>query len=168
MKKYIVALGVLVGCASAFGFTYAQLLSENDMEFQRIDNANGVALGSELKSEHPWGSYNQWQCFHMSQIELTCADYDHGTLVPSISVATEREIFLFDTHVEDRLDCEQTLSSWRRLLAGGSEACIFAAHMPDVDLDSDGDLPQSLWYINRLKGVGGYWNLFEESLEFQD
>lgn len=137
------------------------------MEFQRIDNANGVALGSELKSEHPWGSYNQWQCFHMSQVEFTCADYDHGNLVPSISVTTESDLFLFDTHVEDRLDCEQTLSAWRQLLVGGSEVCIFAAHMPDVDLDSDGRLPQSLWYISRLKGVGGYWNLFEESPEFR-
>lgn len=167
MKRCLLALGVLIGCASAFGLTYAQLLSENDLEFQRIDNASAVALGSELTSEHQWGSYNQWQCFNMSQIELTCADYDHGTLVPSIRVATEREIFLFDVHVEDRLDCEQTLSAWRKLLVGGIEACIFAAHMPDIDLDLDGELPQSLWYINRLKGVGGYWNLFEESPQFR-
>ena len=162
MKKVVVALILFVGCASAFGFTYTHLLDEGDIEFQRIDNFSGVALGAELKSEHPWGSYNQWQCFHMSHVELTCADYDNGTLVPSISVTTENDLFLFDAHVEDRLDCEHTLSAWRQLLAGGSEVCIFAAHMPGVDLDSDGDRPQSLWYINRLKGAGGWWSLFEE------
>ena len=160
-------IGVLVGSVSAFGFTFARLLNENDMEFQRIDNANGVALGSELKSEHPWGSYNEWMCFPMSQVELTCADYDHGTLVPSITVTTDNEIFLFDTYVENRLDCDETLSAWRQLLAGGSESCIFAAHMPDVALGSIGNRPQSLWYINRLKGSGGYWNLFEEGPEFR-
>jgi len=163
VRKFIVTLILFAVCASAFAFNYGHLLSEDDMEFQLLDNANGVALGSALKSEQPWESYNQWQCFDMSQVELVCADYDHGTLVPSISVATESEVFIFDTYVEDGLDCEQTLSAWRQLLAGGIEACIFAAHMPDVDLDSDGGRPQSLWYIKRLKGVGGYWNLFEES-----
>jgi hypothetical protein len=69
--------------------------------------------------------------------------------------------------VGDRLDCEQTLSQWRALIDGGREVCIFVAHMPDVDMELDVDRPQSLWYINRIKGVGGYWNLFEESPEFQ-
>lgn len=86
---------------------------------------------------------------------------------PRLSVETENEILFFDVHVEDRLDCEQTLAHWRDLIKGGREVCIFAAHVPYVDMDSDGDRPQSLWYINRIKGVGGYWNLFEESPEYQ-
>lgn len=165
MKRYVITLILILACASAFGFTYTQLLSEEDREFQHIDNANGRALGSESRSEHPWESYNRWQCFDISQVELTCADYDKGNLVPSIKAVTQSEIFLFDTHVEDRQDCKKTLSTWRQLLVGGSEICIFAANMPDVDLGSDGGRAQSLWYISRLKGAGGYWNLFEESSE---
>lgn len=168
MKKYIVIFCLFVFCISAFGFAFTRLLNEEDLEYQRIDNANGVAMGSALKSEWPWGSHNQWRCFDKSQIELTCADYDHGTLVPSIRAVTEKEIFLFDTHVEDRLDCKQTLSIWHDLLADGKEVCIFAANMPDVDLGLDEGRAQSLWYINRIKGIGGYWNLFEESPELTD
>lgn len=163
MKRWMVVIFSFAICVSASGFVYTQLLSDDDLEFQRIDNENGVALGSELRSEHPWGSYNQWQCFSLEKVKFDCVDYDHGTLVPSIRVESEGEIFLFDTYVEDRLDCEQTLSRWQNLAAGGREICVFAAHMPDVDLDLDQNRPQSLWYINRLKGAGGYWNLYESS-----
>lgn len=164
----MVALGLLAVCISAVGFTYNELLTKDDVDFQELDNSNGVALGSVLKSEWPWGSYNQWQCFSIENLSYDCADYDNGTLVPSLRVTTDREILLFDVHVEDRLECEQTLLQWRALIDHGREACIFAAHMPDVEMESDGDRPQSLWYISRIKGVGGYWNLFEESPEFQD
>ncbi len=168
MKKWIALFCLFAICASASGFVYTQLLSDDDLEFQRIDNDNGVALGSALRSEHPWGSYNLWQCFSLEIVEFDCADYDHGTFVPAIRAETEREVFLFDTHVEDRLDCEQTLLKWRDLVLGGKEICVFAAHMPDVDLDLDQNRPQSLWYINRLKGVGGYWNLYESSPEYNE
>lgn len=168
MKSLIVGLGLLAVCASASGFMYTQLLTQDDIEFQEFDNAQGVALGSELKNEWPWGSYNQWQCFDISMLTYDCADYDYGTLVPSLRLDTEQEILHFDVHVEDRLDCQQTLSQWRSLIDRGNEVCIFAAHMPDVDMGLDGNKAQSLWYINRLKGVDGYWNLFEESPEFRD
>jgi len=163
VKKVIILFSLFVICATASGYVYTQLLSEDDLEFQRIDNDNGVALGSELRSEHPWGSYNQWQCFNLSSVDFTCADYDYGTLVPALRVEAENEVFLFDTYVEDQLNCEQTLLLWQNLTAGGRELCIFAAHMPDVDLGLDQNMPQSLWYINRIKGAGGYWNLYESS-----
>jgi hypothetical protein len=121
MKKIFIVLGLMVGCATAFGIVYSQLLTEEDIEFQENENAQGVAMSSLDESEWPWESYNQWQCFDVS------------------SISYER-----------------------------AEVCIFAANMPDVDMDDGGDKPQSLWYINRIKGAGGYWNLFEESLEFTD
>lgn len=168
MKKWIAVFCLFAICASASGFVYTQLLSDEDLRFQRIDNENGVALGSELRGEHPWGSYNQWQCFSLEIVKFNCADYDYGTLVPSLRVESEEEVFLFDTYVEDRLDCEQTLSVWRDSVSGGREICIFAAHMPDVDLGLDQNKPQSLWYINRLKGAGGYWNLYESSPAYNE
>jgi hypothetical protein len=168
MKRWMVIVFSFAICATASAFVYTQLLSEEDLKFEQIDNENGRALGSEIGSENPWESYNQWQCFDMDVIEFTCADYDHGTLVPAIRAETKSEVFLFDTHVEDRLDCEQTLSIWRDLVLGGKEICVFAAHMPDVDLDLDQNRPQSLWYINRLKGVGGYWNLYESGPEYNE
>jgi hypothetical protein len=168
VKKWIVMFCLFAICASAYGFVYTQLLSDDDLEFQRIDNENGVALGSELRGEHPWGSYNLWQCFNLVTVKFDCADYDHGTLVPAIRAETESEVFLFDTYVEDRLDCEQTLSIWRDLVLGGKEICVFAAHMPDVDFDLDQNKRQSLWYINRIKGAAGYWNLYESSPEYNE
>ena len=164
----ILALGLFAVCISSLGLTYGELLTQEDLEFQELDNSNGVALGSVHRSEWPWGSYNQWQCFSIENLSYDCANYDNGTLVPSLSVITDREIFLFDVHVEDRLECEQTLWQWRALIDRGREVCIFAAHMPDVDMESGGDRSQSLWYINQIKGVGGYWNLFEKSPEYQD
>lgn len=168
MKKWIAAFCLFAVCASASAFVYAQLLSEDDLDFQEIDNNYGSALSSGLQSSNHWESYNQWQCFNLEMVKFDCVDYDNGTLVPSIRVESQKEVILFDTHVEDRLDCEQTLSRWKNLAAGGREVCIFAAHMPDVDLGLDEGRPQSLWYINRLKTVGGYWKLFEESPEFTD
>lgn len=165
MRGYFTILTFLVGCASAFAVTFDQLLSEADMEFQRLDNADGIAIGSAVNSERPWVSYNEWQCFPVSKIELSCAEYDHGTLVPSIKVATGSEVLLFDSHVEDRLDCQKTLSIWQTLFTVGEEACIFAAHMPEVNLGAVEEGPQSLWYISRLKGAGGYWDLPEKGSE---
>lgn len=168
MKSWIAAFCLFAICISASALVYSRLLSDEDIEFQRLDNENGVALGSELQSEHPWGSYNQWQCFRLETVEFVCADYDYGTLVPSLRVESDEEVFLFDTYVEDRLDCKQTLLHWQNLTVGGREICVFAAHMPDVDLDLDQNKPQSLWYINRLKGAGGYWNLYEASPTYNE
>lgn len=163
MKNWVAAFCIFTICASASAFVYSHLLSEGDLDYQAIDNDNGSALSSGLQSGSHWESYNQWQCFKLEVVEFYCVDYDHGTLVPAIRARAESEVFLFDTHVEDRLDCQQTLSVWRDLAESGSEICIFAAHMPDVDLGLDEGRSQSLWYINRLKGVGGYWNVYESS-----
>lgn len=159
MKKIIVVFSLFAVCATASAFVFTQALSEADLEFERNNKENGAALSSAFDSEFQWESYNQWQCFEMASVEFTCADYDHGSLVPALRVEVESEIFLFDTHVEDRLNCEQTLQRWRNLTAGGKEFCIFAANMPGVNLELDHNKPQSLWYINRIKGAGGYWDL---------
>lgn len=160
MRKPFSILFLFAGCASAFGYTYSQLLTGDDVEYEHMDNVQGIALGSALDSDHPWESYNRWQCFSRDQVEFVCAKYEPGTLVPGIEVTTKNEILFFDTYLEDRLDCDQTLSAWRELVERGEEVCIFAANMPDVDFGSvsDGKKSKSLWYIKRVKGMGGYWN----------
>jgi hypothetical protein len=161
MKNLIVGLGLFTACVSVSAFAYSQLLNQEDIEFQDSDNSQGVALGSALESEWSWGSYNQWRCFNVANLSFDCADYDYGTLVPSLRVEIERETLHFDLHVEDKLECNQTLRRWRALIKGGEEVCILAAHMPVVDMGLDGNKPQSLWYINRIKGRGGYWSLVD-------
>lgn len=167
MKKVIIIFSLLAICATASAFVYTQLLSEDDLVFEQIENENGTAMSSVPESENPWESYNQWQCFDMAVVEFTCAAYDQDILVPSLRVETASEVFLFDTHVEDRLSCEQTLQIWQNLAAGGKEICIFAANMPDVELELDNNKPQSLWYINRIKGANGYWDLRAPSSEHE-
>lgn len=161
MKKVIIIFSLFAVCATASAFVYTQVLSEDDLAFEQIDNENGTAMSSVPDSENPWESYNLWQCFDMATVEFTCAVYDQDTLVPSLRVETTSEVFLFDTHVEDRLSCEQTLQIWQNLASGGKEICIFAASMHDVELELDNNKPQSLWYINRIKGANGYWDLHE-------
>jgi len=168
MKKWVVTFCLFSICASASTFFYRNLLVEDDLDYQTIDNNNGSALSSGLQSDSHWESYNQWQCFNLTVVEFYCVDYDRGTLVPAIRAEAESEVFLFDTHVEDRLDCEQTLLVWRDLVLGGTEICAFAAKVPAVDLGLDENKPQSLWYIRRLKGTNGYWDLFESSPEYTE
>ncbi len=159
MKLGIVALFTFVICLSASGLVFPSLLDDEDFEFQFANNELGAALGSEIQGEQPWESFNQWQCFRLESIRFECAAYDSEKFTPSLRVETQSEVFLFDTHVEDRLDCEHTLSIWRRIGTGGRDVCVFAARMPEVNLGSDGSRLQSLWYINRLKGENGYWDL---------
>lgn len=166
MKKWIALFVFVVFCVSASAFMYSNLLGQDDLEFQIIDNENGVAIGSGLQNEDSWESYNQWQCFELEKIKFDCAEYDYGKLVPSIRVESKEGVMLFDTHVEDKLNCLQTLSVWRDLVNGGREICILAAHMPDVDLGTYQEKPQTLWYITKLKGVGGYWNVTGVSADF--
>lgn len=161
MKILTFSLWLLAICVSASGHMHNPLLTREDLELQELDNVQGVALSSESNSEWPWESYNVWQCFDTNKLNYDCADYDYGTLVPSLRIATEQRVLHFDVHVEDQLDCQQTLIQWQHLIAQGNEVCIFAAHMPDVEMGLDRNKSQSLWYINRLKGAGGYWDLFE-------
>lgn len=147
--------------SSSFGFVYNQLLSDCDLAIEPSDNEQGVAIGSELLSEQPWRSYNRWNCFALEMVNFECADYNYGNLVPSVRVESEEEIFFFDTYLNDRRDCAQTLSLWQTLVEGGREISLLAAHMPDVEMSLDQGKPQRLWYIKRLKGLRGYWGAVE-------
>ncbi len=163
MRNLVAGLLIFSACVSASGRMYTWLLSQEDADFQEFSNAQGSALSSEVESERPWESFNEWKCFGTVTLDFDCVEYDHGLMVPTLSVETEQEIFHFDVHVEDRLDCNATLKQWRALVAEGREVCVFAAQVPDVEMGLDGSKPQSLWYINRVKGEGGYWAPFDES-----
>lgn len=159
MKFLLLFISLLFFSASTSGFLNSQLLTYEDIEFQRLDNAKGTVLASSDKNSWFWESYNQWQCFDVANLNYDCANYDYDTLVPSVRVETEVDVFFFDLHVEDHLDCPQTLNQWRNLIGEQQEVCIFAARMPEVEVGlSDQGKRQSLWYINRIKGVGGYWD----------
>ena len=159
MNKPILTLALITSCISISVFAHNLLLSSDDFEIEKQDNYQGAALSSSMESEQHWESFNQWQCFDVANINYTCASYDDVILVPSLMVETEREILNFDLHIEDRVDCNETLIKWRALIDGGKEVCIFAARMPDVQMDLESNLPQTLWYINRIKGLNGYWSL---------
>lgn len=165
--KNLIAFSFLLISVSAYAFIRSPLLAESDLEFQKTDNTQGPALGSTLLQEGGWASYNQWQCFSLEDAIMDCAVYDDGALVPSIRIETPKHTYLFDTHVEDKLSCSETLEKWNELAGNGTEICVFAAQMPDVDFGNDEQIQQSLWYINRIKMSGGYWNLFEESQEIK-
>jgi len=159
MKRSIFIFALLIVSASAFGFI--TLLDESDFGMQQDDNQDGPALSSASNIDFQWESYNQWQCFSRDQITLDCAEYDESSMVPSIRAESASGIFFFDLHVEDGLLCENTLAEWRNLVNSGNETCIFAAHMPSVEMgvDENSNKQISLWYIDQIKGKGGYWAL---------
>ena len=114
-----------------------------------------------------WESFNQWQCFSKEQLYFECVNYDENTLVPSIRVETDVESLFFDLHVEDNFACEETLAIWDDLFQGGAEFCVYAAHMKSFDLDKDEESQkvQTLWYIEKLKGHSGYWDIYKPQRE---
>lgn len=167
MKTGFLFYGLLLMCISGYGFVRSELLEESDIHWQQINNFQGPALGDTLIYEGGGASYNKWQCFPFHNANLECATYDEDTLVPSIRVEADNHTYLFDTHVEDRLSCNETLQKWAELASDGNEVCILAAQMPDMDFGVEKDRQQSLWYINQIKLASGYWNLFSESEEYK-
>ena len=162
MKKLLCILSLCLFFIFFSAYAFTELISYEDIVFQEQFYARGEALSSSDDSEFKWESYNQWQCFKTDQLFFECVEYDSEIFVPSISVETDADIFHFDVHVEDKLDCQQTINIWKKLFQFGPQACIFAANLPDVDFDVENGKPQSLWYIQRLKGVQGYWDLNSE------
>lgn len=135
------------------------LLDLSDYQLQQSDSLRGPALSSGIDSENPWESYNQWRCYPLDVVEFGCVVYDEDVPVPTVVVATEAEVISYDVHFEENLECNQTLREWNELVSGGNEVCLYAAHMPAVEMDLDEDTQRkaSLWYIDRIKGFRGTW-----------
>jgi hypothetical protein len=161
MKKWTVLFALLVGNVGAGPFD--SLLTWEDREMEREDFLDGPSLTSMSDHQVHWESFNQWQCFSKEQLYFECVNYDENTLVPSIRVETDVESLFFDLHVEDNFACEETLAIWDDLFQGGAEFCVYAAHMKSFDLDKDEESQkvQTLWYIEKLKGHSGYWDIYK-------
>jgi len=146
-----VSISALLSAQSLFGET---LLSQADIDWLIDQNQLGPHLSSPTDDDKSWESYDRWQCFKVANIDLQCATYDNSIEVPGLVIEDHKHTFLFDTHLEDRLNCKQTIDTWNELLFDSIEACILAAEMPGVFDESD---EISLWYIHAIKTEYGYW-----------
>jgi hypothetical protein len=158
MKRFLLALALMIISVSAFSHFNGSILVEEDFLLAKEDNSHGPALSSAPNEEIQWESFNQWMCFPSVNLSYECAQYDEKIFVPSIRVQTEEQEFHFDTHVEDQIPCKETLINWRRMATESSEVCVFAAPMPDTNMGEERGIPQSLWYIHTLKTADGYWH----------
>ncbi len=156
MKKSMVALLLLFPLST---HSQSTLLTSEDWKYQ-FNHGQIAELGSAIEEVESWESFNQWLCFSNQQIEFLCAVYDENTLVPSLFIENAYGIFLIDAHVEDRLDCQDTIEHWKELASSNPDICVFAAHMPQVKFDDESKKPRNLFYIKRLKTSLGYWDAY--------
>ena len=127
------------------------------------------SMTSTINDSSPWESYAEWQCFSIQDIQFECAVYTDDTTEPSIVAKTQVGTLFFDVYSEDELNCDETLNQWRALVADGKRICILAAQRPNLNLgtDSNGN-PNSLWYLESIKGKHGYWDITEHSAIYSE
>lgn len=161
--KNLIFLSCLILSLSTFGFN--SLLTDDDFATAEYAYLGGPTLSSAEGEDTQWESYNQWQCFPSHGISFDCIEYEGGQFVPSLSTVTENGVIAFDIHLEDGISCDDTIPKWRELIGNGEEVCVFAAHIPTVEMattDTSGKA-LSLWYIDQIKGQNGYWKIGDYS-----
>lgn len=159
MKTFAYVLFAITFSFSAFAFI--GMIEEADLELEQSDRQLGPAIASAPDAERQWESYNQWQCFDLQNVFFECALYDEEIKVPSITVYSDDAETFFDVHLEDNLDCNETLYNWRQLVDGGDQICIYAAKMQNTKIIEDtGETSVDLWYLTTVKGNNGYWSIY--------
>lgn len=165
-KKYLIIILVLISASAslaAFSLNYYDILNEKDIERQISDSEKGPTLSSGTYNSPQWESFNTWQCFSTSQIELNClqiADMEN-TFVPDLQVLKNSRIYDFSLDPELELDCEENLNQWSALLQNEERFCTYAAYLQEVPeyIDLDQNITSAgLWIIEKLKTDKGYWN----------
>ena len=141
-----------------------KVLNQDDYEYQRQQTfERGPALHSWLDGRTPyWESYNQWLCFPVESVEVTClnAEYNGVVQVPTIHVVQAQHYFEISMDPDPKPDCAVITHRWRELLQDQREFCVYAAPLQEYD----GVLPDSrakdgsVWIINRVKTASGYWD----------
>ena len=157
MKSWIL-LTLLVSPMALLAFEIAtgSLLNWKDAQWLQERNIQGPRLSGAIDDDNPWESFDTWQCFHTKSINMGCAKYDGAVDVPGIVVEEGGRTLLFDTHVEDKLNCIKTVDAWSELLGESARICIMAAEMPGAFVEEE---DTSLWYIHAIKTELGYWAL---------
>lgn len=122
------------------------LLDESDYEFMRQDNDSPALSIPDVNFK----SYNEWQCFDASEVQLLLAeiDYNGWRQIPSINVKS----MSFDIDPDINWDVEKISNYWSDLITGSRSICIFGAYLPNDD-DKN-----SSWYIQKIKTQNGYWD----------
>ncbi len=131
------------------------LLTEADYEIE--SQQEEPALSSSLASKEEWESYNEWHCYPIAAVELTCIEIDYGSRrrTPTIVATSNTEHYEYDLDPTFNWDCEFTLKEWRGLLNNSSQVCFFGAY-----LQSLGE-KESLWVLSQIKSENGYWKEYE-------
>jgi hypothetical protein len=139
----------------------SSLLTEEDRGIEWTSREEGPALSSSLNAKEKWESYNEWRCFPIRAIELTCNEIDAGDgdwrKSPMIIATIEHRHFEYDLDPTTPWDCEFTLNEWREVIGDSAEICLFAARLQPLD---DGG---SLWVLDRIKSERSSWAEYESA-----
>jgi hypothetical protein len=105
-------------------------------------------------------SYNEWKCFSVENMTLTCTEHEMPEVVktPMIAVYDGDETLEIETSPVDGVHCENTLKVWEELLQEEEKFCVLAAYLQDLPHENYGGTQyRSLWIIDSLKTRNGYW-----------
>jgi hypothetical protein len=145
---------------------YADLLNEEDREFERADREDGPELSAPLSENPRWESFNEWQCFSTQTLQLECTELDYGEMhVPTLRIADAGHLFDFSMERESDLGCDKVLESWRNLLDGEDAFCVYAAYLQDLHAEHFSEEGVERWtlrILSQIKTRKGY--LLEEDM----
>jgi hypothetical protein len=177
VKNYLpLSFAFLLACTTISmtdGF-YSALLTEDDYKAQQQEaTARGPALSAPLDGKTPyWESFNQWLCFPVEAVEITCLEAEYGRIVkvPALHIVYGAHYYEFSMDPDPEPDCEAVTRYWRTLLEGEREFCVYAAPLQEYEgvPSESGAKDGSVWIINRLKSGKGYWNFETEDNWLKD
>lgn len=130
-----------------------------DVDRQLEEEQSTPALSSGLHEKTSWESFNEWQCFPISAVELTCTQHAFDpdkkplvwTNVASVLVENSNKLISFDFEEWRNVECNSILGEIKALISEERSLCIYAAYLQEL-----GD-NHSYWIPTVLKTAKGYW-----------
>jgi len=164
MKKWFV-LAITVPLAAASLSMYRpsslDLLTEEDYRQEQDDSKTpAVTAAPDVDGKIAWKSFNQWQCFPVSQLKFECDPDSEGqeTCYPHLIVEQDGSVFDFQFLTPgDNLKSAVVLDRWNSLVANEESFCVYGAYLPDVS-----DSREAVFSVDRLKTAKGYWDYDSE------
>ena len=167
MKKFIGLKNVQILFVCAFALlnlsmaSSVDLLSAEDLELESLDRERGPELSAPLTESPRWESFNEWQCFHGSELQLRCVSLDDGEFqVPNLEVTEAGRLYEFSLNPSRDFDCEKVLEVWKRMVDVETPFCVYSARLQEYSEEQAADLGVNrwtLWIVSRIKSEGSYW-----------
>lgn len=158
MKFFLILTTIFLTSSFAFINEHYQVLTKEDFDMAHEDNKTSAISWPQSDGSFV-ESFNKWQCYSTDQIKLSTVEIeDHESkCVPSIEIAHDNFVQLFDIDNEENWDCEKILDDWNELIKNQRSICLFGAF---VQYETSNIF---LWDLEKIKTENGYWDRVEEA-----